>query len=78
MLNQADLSEAEQKSSKLTFSGEREEIDMAGFYNEYDDEYPCDNCQSKDTCDIWEARFCCTLCEYQNGGDCENCDSMDI
>lgn len=54
---------------------------MAGFYNEYDDEYPCDNCQSKDTCDIWEARFCCTLCEYQNGGDCENCencDSMDI
>lgn len=29
-------------------------------------------------CDGWEAQFCCTLCEYHGGGDCENCDPMDI
>ena len=51
---------------------------MAEDYTEYDDDYPCDNCPSKYTCDGWEAQSCCTLCEYHGGGDCENCDPMDI
>lgn len=51
---------------------------MAEDYTEYDDDYPCETCPSKDTCDGWEAQFCCTLCEYYGGGDCENCDPMDI
>lgn len=51
---------------------------MAGDYNGYDDDYPCDNCGSKDYCDGWEARYCCTLCEWYGGGDCDDCDPMDI
>lgn len=45
---------------------------------EYDD-YPCSTCASKDSCDGWEAEFCCTLCRYYNDEpNCENCDPMDI
>lgn len=44
----------------------------------FDEDYPCDNCSSADTCDGWEAKFCCELCEYLGGGDCDDCDSMDI
>lgn len=51
---------------------------MEGDYNGYDSDYPCDNCERKDWCDGWEEKFCCTLCEYTGGGDCENCDPMDI
>ena len=32
----------------------------------------------KDHCDGWEAEFCCTLCEWYGGGDCESCDPWDI
>ena len=44
-----------------------------------EDDYPCNTCASKDSCDGWEAQFCCTLCRYYNDEpDCENCDPMDI
>lgn len=44
-----------------------------------DDDCPCNTCATQDTCDGWEARFCCRLCYYLNGEpDCENCDPMDI
>ena len=41
-----------------------------------DDDYPCDDCGND--CDGWEAQFCCRLCHYNGGGDCDSCDSMDI
>ena len=41
-----------------------------------DDDYPCDNCPQD--CDGWEAKFCCELCQYLGGGDCDDCDPMDI
>ena len=42
-------------------------------------DYPCDTCPSADHCDGWEARFCCTLCQYRNpDADCGECDHMDI
>ena len=44
----------------------------------YDDNYSCDNCPDKDSCDGWEAQFCCRLCEYLGGRDCDECDPMDI
>lgn len=46
----------------------------------YETNYPCDDCGSKDDCDHWETVFCCTLCNYNYDGDppCENCDPMDI
>lgn len=44
-----------------------------------EDDYPCDTCSQADYCDGCEARFCCTLCEYNGGGwDCDNCDHLDI
>lgn len=43
-----------------------------------DDDYPCNDCGWKDSCDGWEARFCCTLCRYMGGGDCDDCNPMDI
>lgn len=43
-----------------------------------DDDYPCNDCPQADTCDGWEAQFCCTLCNYYGHGDCDNCDPMDI
>ena len=44
-----------------------------------DDYYdPCENCPSQDTCDGWEARFCCTRCRAFGLEDCDNCDSWDI
>lgn len=42
------------------------------------DECPCDTCDQQDYCDGWEARFCCILCEWMGGGDCNSCDPMDI
>lgn len=49
--------------------------------NENDDnmDYPCNTCNYD--CDIWEARYCCDLCTWENNGvhgDCENCDPMNI
>ena len=46
----------------------------------YDDsECPCDTCGMQDSCDGWEARYCCTLCHWQcDEPDCENCNSWDI
>lgn len=43
-----------------------------------DDIYPCDDCSNTDYCDQWDAQFCCTLCEYLGGGDCDSCDPMDL
>lgn len=51
---------------------------MADNEDYYDEEYPCDDCQNRDTCDGWEARFCCTLCHYNGLEDCDNCNPMDI
>ena len=45
---------------------------------EYDDEHPCYDCERADFCDGWEAQFCCALCKYHGGGDCDSCDPMDI
>ena len=46
---------------------------------EEDDPYPCDSCSSQDSCDGWEARYCCRLCRWYNEDpDCEDCDTMDI
>lgn len=45
----------------------------------YDDNpCPCDTCTSHDFCDGWDARFCCALCQWHGGADCEDCDPMDI
>lgn len=44
----------------------------------YDDENPCTDCKHSDYCDGWEAKFCCDLCRYFGGDDCEHCDPMDI
>lgn len=46
-------------------------------YDDYDG-YPCDNCSKADYCDGWEAQFCCDLCHYNGGGNCDTCDPMDI
>ena len=43
-----------------------------------DEKCPCETCPTKDNCDGWEAAFCCTLCEWQGGGDCDHCDPWDI
>ena len=45
-----------------------------------DDEYPCNNCPTKDYCDGWDAQFCCTLCMYLYEDDtpCDTCNSEDI
>lgn len=43
-----------------------------------DEDYPCDTCPSADDCDGWEAQFCCRLCLYHGGRDCDDCDPMDI
>ena len=43
------------------------------------DSSPCTTCSRYDSCDSWEAQFCCTLCCYYNDEpDCESCDPMDI
>ena len=43
------------------------------------DPCPCDSCSCQDSCDGWEARYCCALCRwYQNDPDCDNCDPRDI
>jgi hypothetical protein len=43
------------------------------------DNYPCDDCPTKDSCDGWEAQFCCTLCRwFGDNPPCEECDPMDI
>ena len=41
--------------------------------------HPCDICDRKDSCDTWEAKFCCALCYYYSDEpDCDNCDPTDI
>lgn len=50
-------------------------------YEDYDDDFdecPCDTCNKSEWCDGWEARYCCELCQYLGGGDCDSCDPMDI
>lgn len=42
----------------------------------YDEPCPCDDCDRN--CDSWEASYCCELCEWLGGGDCDNCDPMNI
>ena len=42
------------------------------------DPCPCDTCSSQDSCDCWEARYCCALCRWYGNEDCDNCDPMDI
>ena len=41
-----------------------------------DDDSPCVNCINK--CDAWEAKYCCALCNYYGGGDCDDCDPWEI
>ena len=50
---------------------------MDDFYE--DNQCPCDSCPSQDSCDGWEARWCCRLCLWYNEDpDCDSCDPMDI
>ena len=45
----------------------------------YNDQCPCDDCPDYDSCDGWEAQFCCTLCRWQcENPDCNNCNPWDI
>lgn len=46
--------------------------------DDYYDENPCTDCGKADYCDGWEARYCCDLCNYLGGGDCDTCDPWDI
>lgn len=48
---------------------------------ENDPDYPCQYCDRD--CDTWEARYCCTLCEWLCGGVppesyCDDCNPEDI
>lgn len=45
-----------------------------------DDTCPCEDCEYADSCDNWEAEFCCDLCRWQYGDDtpCDTCEPMDI
>lgn len=43
-----------------------------------EDKYPCDSCPMADSCDVWEAKFCCTLCAYYGMQNCDDCDPNDI
>lgn len=44
------------------------------------DYIPCETCPERDSCDGWEAQFCCTLCRYQYGDNppCDICNPWDI
>lgn len=44
----------------------------------YDEECPCETCVNKESCDEWDVDYCCILCEWVGGNDCENCDKWDI
>lgn len=39
---------------------------------------PCENCPTFDTCDGWEAQFCCARCMALGLEHCDDCDPMDI
>lgn len=43
-----------------------------------DTESPCNDCASSNYCDGWGAQFCCTLCQYEGGEHCSDCDKNDI
>lgn len=45
---------------------------------ELEDKSPCESCDRY--CDGWDARYCCTLCEWlgHSESDCDRCDPMDI
>jgi hypothetical protein len=45
---------------------------------EYYSGNPCETCDKAETCDGWEAAYCCALCIYNGAEHCEDCDSMDI
>lgn len=51
---------------------------MSNIDNEYDENHPCESCDS--SCDGWEAQFCCRRCQYDYDGNtpCDRCDPMDI
>lgn len=34
------------------------------YYDDYDSDYPCDNCAMADECDGWEAQVCSLLNYY--------------
>lgn len=38
-------------------------------------EYPCIRCELKETCNEWDAQFCCTLCKHLYGDEasCDTC-----
>lgn len=44
------------------------------------DPCPCDDCGMEESCDHWEARYCCTRCRWLFGENtpCDDCDPMDI
>ena len=48
--------------------------------NDYEDDCPCNICEWD--CDYWDAKYCCTLCRWKNGGEepswCDDCDPWDI
>lgn len=46
--------------------------------DEYDDDYPCNDCSQEDYCDGWEAQFCCSLCSWYGYEHCDDCNPMDI
>lgn len=43
-----------------------------------DEKCPCETCANKESCDGWDAAYCCILCDWLGGGDCENCDPWDL
>lgn len=53
-------------------------------YDDEDEGYPCNTCAKRDSCDSWDAQFCCKLCAHINGGVieesswCKDCDPFDI
>ena len=56
-----------------------DEIKIGGIMEDnFNEDYPCKDCSTKDWCDGWEAQFCCALCYYNGREDCDNCDPMDI
>ena len=61
-----------EKSKKTEANAIEKSMTEEGF----EDDYPCNHCEQ--TCDHWDAAFCCTLCYYNGNEDCENCDPWDI
>lgn len=47
-------------------------------YECHEEPCPCDTCIMYDSCDGWEARYCCALCRYLGNDNCDSCDPWDI